>query len=169
MNWVDKLIIEYERGRRELRDMASCLGESENDKNDKTLLNSMIADMTFTLEWMGTGREPDTYRGIDRRNAYQKIFLEDLTEKDIQENKNTRITDLFESLDIEPKNPLTESEKRFVVTQLSKLTALERQCFILNKAYLWTQEEIGEELDMTRDAVKDALKRCENKFRRELF
>ena len=41
MNWVDKLIIEYEQGRKELRDMASKLGESEEEKNDKTRVIGM--------------------------------------------------------------------------------------------------------------------------------
>lgn|SRR5699024_6959820 len=150
MNWVDKLIIEYEQGRKELREQ-----HTSADKEDRKLINSMIGDMTFALEWMKNGREPDTYRGADRKNIYQQQFIKDM--------------DMFQSLDIEPERMLTESEKRFIILKLSKLTAKERQCFILNKAYLWTQEEIGEELDMTRDAVKDALKRCENKFKRELF
>ena len=150
MEWVDKLIIEYEQGRKELRQMHDKLGDTKADQADKSRINGMIADMTFALEWMEVGSEPDTFNGIDRRNAYQKIFLDDM--------------DVFQSLDIEPEEPLTESERRFVVAHLAKLTPKERQAFILSKAYMWTQDDIAEELGMTRNAVKMALQRCNDKF-----
>ena len=150
MEWVDKLIIEYEQGRKELRQQYDTLDDSDEGKSDKKMINSMIADMTFSLEWMKNGSEPDTFNGIDRKNAYQKIFLDDM--------------DVFQSLDIEPEEPLTESERRFVVAHLAKLTPKERQAFILSKAYMWTQDDIAEELGMTRNAVKMALQRCNDKF-----
>ena len=152
MEWVDKLIIEYEQGRKELRQMHDKLGDSKADQADKSRINGMIADMTFSMEWMKNGSEPETFNGIDRKYAYQKVFFENM--------------DVFQSLDIEPEEPLTESERKFVITQLSKLTAKERQAFVLSKAYMWTQEEIAEELGMTRNAVKMALQRCADKFSR---
>ena len=76
-NWVDKLIIEYEDGRKELNAMKLKLGDSELDKLDKTQINSMINDMSYSIEWMKMGRQPGSLRGIDTRSAYQKRILLD--------------------------------------------------------------------------------------------
>ena len=154
MNWVDKLIIEYEQGRKDLRKQHDELGDTKNDRADKKMINSMIADMSFVLEWMETGSEPDTFNGIDRRNVYQHALFDDM--------------DIFQSVDIEPNRGITEEEKVIIIKCLSKLSARERQCFVLYEALLWKQEEIAQELGIKRITVQTTLDRVRKKLKNEL-
>ena len=150
MEWVDKLIIEYEQGRKELRQMKERLGDSEQDESDKSTINSMINDMEFSLEWMKTGTQPDMYLGIDKHGAYQKDHIANM--------------DIFPSLDIVPERKLTEQEKQDIFLKLVRLSARERVCFVYSEGYLWKQEEIAEELGISRNSVKQYLTRARKKL-----
>lgn len=149
-NWVDKLIIEYEEGRKDLYGIKNKLGDSELDKLDRTQINSMIHDMSFSIEWMKTGRMPGKLRGIDKRSAYQRRVLLDM--------------DLFPSLDIEPKpRRLTEKEKRDIYEVLLILSHRERQCYLLHMAQGWSMQEIADELGVTKSSVQKYIERAKNK------
>ncbi|WP_121605323.1 sigma-70 family RNA polymerase sigma factor [Virgibacillus sp. Bac332] len=151
MHWVDKMLLEYKEGRRDLRKQLKGLGDTEKDQEDKTLLNSMIKDMSFIIEWLEVGRMPDLYRGVDKRSAYQKSALVNM--------------DLFPCLEIEPEEkPLTDDQKKIILDVLARLSIRERECFILSKANRRTQEEIAEELGISRMAVRTNLKRAEDKI-----
>ncbi|ETT81250.1 hypothetical protein MKX79_16760 [Viridibacillus sp. FSL R5-0468] len=41
----------------------------EANFEDETQINSMIESMTFAMDWMETGRQPDTYNGVDECNV----------------------------------------------------------------------------------------------------
>jgi len=153
MNWVDKLIIEYEQGRKELRDMHEQLGSDEISKEDKKQINSMIDSMTYSVDWMKTGREPDTYRGADKWGAYQRHFIEDM--------------DIYPSLDVFPQEEreLTEEERRAITSMLLRLSPRERQCYILRTAYLWKFEEIAKELGITKQTAHQYHTKAEKKLR----
>src|SRR5690625_135832 len=89
-NWADDLIVEYEQGREGLREMKKVLSDTEYDKLDKRQINSMIRTMSFSIDWMKTGKEPGNLRGIDRRSIYQRRVLMDM--------------ELFPSLEIYPED-----------------------------------------------------------------
>lgn len=150
--WTDKMILEYEEGRRDLRKKLEQLGDSPEDRKDRKIINSMIKDMSFAMEWMDKGSEPDVFQGIDKRNAYHKSILSDM--------------ELFPSLDIMPQEErkLTEEERNAIVNKLAGLSPRERQCFIFSKAYLWTQEEIAEELGVSRRTVRQAINGAKKKL-----
>ncbi|WP_077325755.1 sigma factor-like helix-turn-helix DNA-binding protein [Virgibacillus siamensis] len=150
MEWVDKLIIEYEQGRKELRQMHDKLGDSEQDEKDKSEINSMINDMTFSLEWMKTGTQPDMYLGIDKHGAYQTDHIANM--------------DWFPSLDIVPERKLTEQEKQDIFLKLVKLSARERVCFVLREGYLWEFHDIAEELGVSKQTVHIYFKRARKKL-----
>lgn len=62
LNWADKLIHEYTGGRQELKGWADQPDRNNpTDMNDLKQINSMIESMTFSLEWMTTGRQPGTF------------------------------------------------------------------------------------------------------------
>ncbi|WP_200415955.1 sigma-70 family RNA polymerase sigma factor [Virgibacillus salexigens] len=146
MNWVDKLILEYEQGRRELKKMY----KNAEDKAQKKEINSMISDMTFSIEWMKNGSQPDIYLGIDKKGAYQKDHFDNM--------------DMFPSLDVVPERRLTEEEKQAIFLKLIKLTARERQCFIMREGYLWKLEDIADELGISKPAVHKTLERAKRKL-----
>jgi DNA-binding CsgD family transcriptional regulator len=149
--WPDKLLMEYENGRRDLRNLLKLLGDSDRDNEDRSLINSMIADMNFAIDWMKTGREPDTFNGIDRRNIYQE--------------KSMKNMDIYESLDLETGRVLTDDERVLIIRELAKLSPRERQCFILAKSFMMTQQDIAEELGISQRVAGIYIQRAEEKFK----
>lgn len=150
-NWVDKLVNEYEEGRKELRRMKNKLGNSELDRLDKTQINSMINDMTYAIEWMLIGKRPGNLRGIEKRSAYQRRVLLDM--------------DLFPSWDLEPKRKeLTEEQKKLIVNILLCLSHRERQCYLLHMAEGWSLQEIADELKISKSTVQKYVERAKNKI-----
>ncbi len=153
--WVDRMIIEYEDGRRDLQRIKNNLGDSEIDKMDKTQVNGMINDMSFAIDWMRTGRRPGNLRGIDRRSVYQRTALVDM--------------DLMPSLDIQPEpGELGEREKQALVNMLIDLSHRERQCYLLHMAQGWSMQEIANELNIKKPTVQKFIERAKNKIKRKL-
>lgn len=150
-NWADTLIIQYEEGRKELHRMKEALGDSDFDIYDKKQLNSMISSMTYVLDWLKNGREPNTLRGIDKNRPYQRNSIANM--------------DIFASLDIYPEErKLSEEEKEAVVSFLMKLSPRERQCFILHHAYMMSYSEIAAQLGVGRSTVQKYIERAKSKI-----
>ncbi len=171
-NWADQLLAEYEEGRTELNHHRDSLHEINREligdkkwkeideetksqitmnQNDKSKINSMISDMSFSMEWMKIGRRPGNMRGIDRRSAYQRRALIDM--------------DLFPSLDIEPEErALHEDEKQAIVNILVDLSHRERQCYLLHMANGLSLAEIGKELNITKRTAQQYVDRAKKKI-----
>lgn len=60
-NWEDNLLQEYKENRVALHQMKAKL-HTEIIFEDETQINSMIESMTFAIDWMETGRNPDSSR-----------------------------------------------------------------------------------------------------------
>ncbi len=59
-SWANSLLEEYKAGRKQLRKKVAALNdEIEADKVDKKIINSMIYDMDFVIEWLETGMLPE--------------------------------------------------------------------------------------------------------------
>ncbi|RFA37048.1 Fis family transcriptional regulator [Virgibacillus dokdonensis] len=155
-NWADKLITEYETGRKQLRQMKRKLNlELLKDKQDEKQINSMISDMSFSIEWMKLGRRPGNMRGIDKRSAYQRRALIDM--------------DLFPSLDIEPEEKeISEEQKHLLVNILMDLSHRERQCYLLHMAQGYSMREVAEELNISKASVQKFIERAKSKINRKL-
>ncbi|WP_121639372.1 sigma-70 family RNA polymerase sigma factor [Virgibacillus sp. Bac330] len=154
--WVDRLVSEYEAGRKELiRKKGKLNIEFICDREDKKHINSMINDMSESIEWMKTGRRPGNLRGIDKRSAYQRRALIDM--------------DLFPSLDIQPEEKeISEEQKRLLVNILVELSHRERQCYLLHMAQGYSMREVAEELKISKASVQKFIERAKNKINRKL-
>ena len=76
LNWADQLIQEYTVGQLELTKRADRLDRrNPSDMDDLKQINSMIDSMAFSIEWMATGSQPETYRGEEKRAVYQQQYL----------------------------------------------------------------------------------------------
>lgn len=148
--WADRLHTEYEDGRKKLRQALRILGESDQDNADRALINGMINDMTFAMDWMTTGHEPNVFNGVERRNIYQERSMSDM--------------DVFESLDIATGRVLTDDERVLIIRALAKLSPRERQCFVMAKAFMMTQQDIADELGIPQQNVSRAIKSAEDKL-----
>jgi len=152
-NWADRLIIEYEEGRSELNNMRDILNpEVMEEKEDRKHINSMINSMSFSIDWMKTGRRPGNMRGIDRRSAYQRRALLDM--------------DMFPSLELDTEERvLQESEKQALIEILTDLSHRERQCFLLYYYNSMSMREIADELGIKKPSVQKFIERAKNKVK----
>ncbi|MFA1821172.1 sigma-70 family RNA polymerase sigma factor [Virgibacillus oceani] len=151
-NLADRLLAEYEEGRRDLNDMRESLDpEILEDKEDRSQINRMISSMTFSIDWMRTGRMPGSLRGIDRRSAYQRRALIDM--------------DLFPSLDIQPEERvLTQEERESIIDVLIDLSHRERQCYLLHIANGLSLSEIGKVLGISKRTAQQYVDRAKKKI-----
>ncbi|WP_404333654.1 hypothetical protein [Planococcus rifietoensis] len=81
------MILQYKKYRGELIQKRAKLNkEDPHDKLDLTQYNSMIDEMNFVLQWLETGRDPNNYRGADKRGIYQSQSFQSMVKKDKLEN-----------------------------------------------------------------------------------
>lgn len=152
MTWVDKMTIEYKNGVDLLKRYKFGLSDSPEDEEEKHVINGMISDMSYALEWMKRGRRPGNLRGIERRSVYQRTALVDMN--------------LFPSLDIEPERTITESEKKRLYEILVNLSDRERQCYLMHMSYGMSYSEIAEALNIARPTVQTFVERAQRKIKK---
>lgn len=154
-NWADRLLIEYEEGRKQLYRMKEKLDpNSIEDQEDKKIINSMINDMSFSIEWLKKGRRPGNLRGVDKRSAYQRRVLIDM--------------DLLPALDVQPEErTLTQEEREAIIDILIDLSHRERQCYLLHFANGWSMQEIADELNISKSAVQIYINRAKEKIKKK--
>lgn len=152
-NWADRLLAEYEEGRKELREMKNNLNpEILTDQQDEKLINSMIDSMTYSIDWMKTGRQPDVYRGIDRKNKYRVKLYDDM---DV-------IPDISEQLEREPLY-LTQEQRRALLMVFKNLSHRERQCYIMYEAENLSMQKIANRLGIKKRTVQQYIERAREK------
>ncbi|NHN33527.1 sigma factor-like helix-turn-helix DNA-binding protein [Paenibacillus agricola] len=149
--WVEELLAEYNQGKNQLLKYRDRLDpEDKLQKEESLIVDSMISDMNYSIEWLRRGRRPGSMRGVDRKDAYPRAALMDM--------------DLFPSLDIEPQEvQLTDERKKQMVEVLLLLSKRERQCYLLHMVQGMSLAEIGAELDMAKGAVQTYILRAKTK------
>ncbi|MCI2256520.1 sigma-70 family RNA polymerase sigma factor [Domibacillus sp. PGB-M46] len=151
------LIYEYKQSLRALKEMKADIEAkrelSEQDIRDKTLINSMISEMDFAIQWMVSGRNPDARRGTDRTGAY--TLDPKLIEAVVPNQMATE------------ERKLTAHEQWLLDDVLADLTVRERDVFTLVKAEGLTYEYTAELLGLTKSSVQTYLERAETKIFRQ--
>lgn len=149
------LIYEYKQSLRALKEMKAAIEAKpellEQDLQDKTLINSMISEVEFAIQWMVSGRNPDARRGADRTGAYtlDPAVLEALP-----------VVPVYKSIARE----LTSLEKEIIEDALCTLTKREKDVFMLVKVEGITFEYTAELLGITKSSVQTYLERVERKI-----
>ncbi|GGB26728.1 positive control factor [Lentibacillus populi] len=151
-NWADKLIIEYGEGRKDLQRMNNKLGESDIDKLDKSKVNSMIDDMSFSIDWMETGRQPGLYRGVDKRNAYRSKQYDEIE----------IIPDIAEQLEREPLY-MGQDQRQELLKLFRNFSDRERQCYIMYEAEQLSMSKIALKLGLSKATVQSYINRARKK------
>ena len=173
------LVIQHEEGlkslRKMLKDTETILSQLENirqDKKrtraerkdaagkiimyeaDKTTINGMISEMKDKIEHMRTGRNPNSYNGVEHKKSYEhKSFS----------------PDYFDTI---PMSETTydegdrDSKEEFIDYLLSDLTEKEKDTFLLVK-YGYTQEDAAELLGVSQTTVWNRLKSAEKKIEKK--
>lgn len=158
--WVDELLHEYGIGKKELERRRDRLDRSDiQGKNDLTQINSMIDSMAFSMDWMETGRQPGTYKGVDKRRIYQRQSFASMD----------FIPDITEQLEEGPKQLyMTQEEKMILADIFASFSLRERQCYILHEAAGVSMGKIAEEIGVTKSSVQYYIRQARNKVKQRM-
>lgn len=154
MSWADRLINEYKDGRKSLRKAHEFLGDNEYDDTKETLINGMIDEMTYVIKWLETGREPDTYRGADKRNAYRLSSYEDM---EIIPDINKELRKEREPLYMDRR------QRKALINLFNRFSERERQCFLMYEAEKLSMQEIADRLEISKGTVQTYINRAKSK------
>lgn len=153
--WADDLLHEYGIGKKDLERRRDQL--DRNDffaKQDLTQINSMIDGMSFAMEWMETGRQPGTYKGIDKKRIYQRQSFASMD----------FIPDITEQLEEGPKQLRMSAEEKIILADIfAALSYRERQCYILHEASGLSMGKIADEVGLKRRTVQQYIERARKK------
>lgn len=142
------LIMEYKRGKKALERMKSNI----TDPNELKIVNEMIADMDYAIDWMRLGERPNfTGRAIKQKNAYARRSLINM--------------DLFPSLQVEPTKEISNERKKAVMQILMTLTERQMNCFLLHTAHLRSMQEIADELGIKKRTVQEHIDIARSKIK----
>lgn len=151
--WADQLLEEYEDGRGELSSMINNLDPvSDVDNLDKSHINSMIDSMTFSIDWMETGRQPGLYRGADKKNAYR---VKQYDEMDV-------IPDITEQMEREPLY-MGNDQRRILLQLFRNFSERERECYVLYEAEQLSMQKIADKLGLKKRTVQQYIERAREK------
>ncbi len=156
-NWANELIEEYTMGHLELTKRANRLDrENPSDMDDLTQINSMIESMSFSIDWMATGRQPGTYRGADKRAIYQRQYIESM---DI-------IPDITEQLETDHKHLyMTKEEKIILADIFASMSLRERQCYVLHEGRGMSMGKIADDIGLKKRTVQQYIERAREKVK----
>ncbi|PKH09848.1 sigma factor-like helix-turn-helix DNA-binding protein [Planomicrobium sp. MB-3u-38] len=155
--WADDLLHEYGIGKKDLERRRDQLDRKNFlDKQDLTQINSMIESMAYSMEWMETGRQPGTYKGIDIKSIYQKRSFESM---DI-------IPDITEQLEEGPKQLYMTAEEKIILADIfASFSFRERQCYILHEASGISMGTIAQELGLSKGSVQYYIQQARKKVK----
>lgn len=188
------LIMEYRKTRRETKKKAKALKETiekfettvENEtrkenpnkqeiqslneqirvlKEDLHIVNSMISSLTFSIEWMATGKQPGSTRGIENRAGYER---ESCFESDWWQARFNESDHLFEKTDTQIHEELEEKERKEKIVKMimKDLTKRQQEILILH-SNSYTQQAIADVLNTTQQNISKALERIERLIKKK--
>src|SRR5690625_519146 len=156
-NWIDNLISEYKTGQEELLKLKDTLKPNVSylDAQDLKQIDSMIGSMSYSVEWLEKGRQPDSYRGIDKKDAYRLKYYEDM---DILPDINEELRKEREPL------YLSREQRRLLLNLIRSFSNRERQCFIMYEAEGLSMQKIADRLGISKETVQTYINRAKKKI-----
>jgi len=156
-NWIDNLISEYKTGQEELLKLKDTLKPNVSylDAQDLKQIDSMIGSMSYSVEWLEKGRQPDSYRGIDKKDAYRLKYYEDM---DILPDINEELRKEREPL------YLSREQRRLLLNLIRSFSNRERQCFIMYEAEGLSMQKIADRLGISKGTVQTYINRAKKKI-----
>lgn len=151
------LMEQYTKTRKSLEE--SKVGATEKDIS---IINEMISDINYALEWMRTAKQPGKTRGIERRAAYEREKPCD----PLMMQRYVRSTEMpVYEWDTEVKESvISEWDRIQLEDALSTLTEREKEIYVMSRGYGFTQDKISNYLKLQRTTVQEYLKRADKKI-----
>jgi positive control factor len=133
---------------------------------DKSLLNGMIRDLQFAIEWMETGRQPGNKRGVERLAAYQRERPFDplLMQRFFRSQDETYSWD-----DAENESVITSAEQEMIEDALSVLTAKEKEVYLMSRGHCLSYSQIANCLCISSSSVQTMIERAEKKIAKRRY
>lgn len=154
------LMEQYTKTRKNLEE--SKVGATEKDIS---IINEMISDINYALEWMRTAKEPGAIRGIERRAAYQR----NTAVNPLLMQKYLRSAETLYEWDDKPKeNVITEWERIKLEDALSTLTENEREIYIMFKGNCLSMDKISKLMKVSKGTIQKSIQRSDVKIARQL-
>lgn len=153
--WADEMILQYKKFRDDLIKKRSALNKKNpQDKLDLSQYNSMIEEMEFVLQWLETGRDPNNYRGADKRGIYQNRSFQSMD----------FIPDITEQLEESPKHLYMSPEEKIIMADIfASLSFRERHCYILHVGRQINVGRIAEGLGVGKSTAQSYIERAKKK------
>lgn len=158
-NWVDEMIASYTAHRRSLSEMKRNLNPGNSrDAEDEKVINGMIRDMSETINWLETGRNPVYQKGVHIISIYHVQQMDNMDlipdiEAQLREENDINKKDLY----------LTKEEKRILGDIFSSFSLRERQCYILHEGQKMSMSAIADELGVSKSAVQYYIRMARKK------
>ncbi|MNR93660.1 positive control sigma-like factor [compost metagenome] len=122
------------------------------DQCDK--LNSFLSNLTFVIDWLYKGHEPNPRRAIHRRSREQRTILVD----------PLRMQSYAQPAACGSPTTIGDHERFQIDDALSTLSEREKQAYILRIGLCFTIGQTALEMGISRGAVKTMLDRAEKKI-----
>lgn len=127
-------------------------------KNELGIINSMISEIYYDIEWLETAREPGLKRGISNRSRYQRTALID----DIE-----RLSYLV-NIEQENQREATEDEIERIYSMLNNLSDKERTAYLAVKGQNHSFAEAAEILGVSKSTVQSYVDRAQKKLNNQV-
>lgn len=188
---LKKLLSEYKKTRRETKkilenlkfsynNLRFCNGEdmikklSEEEKSllhqyedDMEIVRSWISNLNYSIEWIRTGKKPDSKRGAERRSAYEReVPFEPYW---IQRKKDERTIDLYNAIENANDEITTEStnQKERVTNDITRSLTERQKTMLTLSANGYSHSEIADLLQVSKGTVDVTIARSRAKIENE--
>lgn len=154
--WADEMILQYKKHLGDLKKDAAKLDKKNPlHKLNLTQYNSMIDEMEFVLKWLETGRDPNNYRGADKKGIYQHRSFQSMD----------FIPDITEQLEEGPKHLYMSPEEKIIMADIfAALSFRERHCYILHVGRQISVAKIAKGLGVKKSTAQSYIERAKKKI-----
>lgn len=158
---MKRLLLSYKKS------LAECKGMIPGASNqDKSLLNGMIRDLKYAIEWMETGRQPGNKRGVERLAAYQRERPFDplLMQRFFRSRDETYAWE--EAVN---ESVISSAEQEMIEDALSVLTAKEKEVYLMSRGHCLSYSQIATYLCISSSSVQTMIERAEKKIAKRRY
>jgi positive control factor len=160
-DYLENLILSYKDNLSKAKKMIKKASD-----RDKSLLNGMISDLQYTIEWMEKGRQPGNKRGIERLAAYQRERPFDplLMQRFFRSRDETYAWE-----EAENESVISSAEQEMIEDALSVLTAKEREVYLMSRGHCLSYSQIANYLCISSSSVQTMIERAEKKIAKRRY
>lgn len=124
------------------------------DDEDKKLINSMLSDVQYVIDWLHKGHNPGPRRGIHRRSGRQRTVTVD----------PLQMQSYAQPAACGSPTTLSDHERFQIDDALSTLSEREKQAYVLHFGLCFSLRQVALEMGITKSAVQTMLERSEKKI-----